>query len=137
MKNLMLTTIVLMVLPIMTLCQTMNMGDTTKTPKGMKKNMPTKHDEMRGMQMQDTTKKPRKMSMPMKSHKMNGMKMSDTSMAGSGLWWASRCSARCCIRHDKECMRPTMPIALSLRWSIRGGVCCCLATSNAKASPIF
>ncbi|WP_202925383.1 hypothetical protein [Mucilaginibacter sp. 14171R-50] len=44
--------------------------------------MPTKHDEMRGMQMQDTTKKPRKMSMPMKSHKMNGMKMSDTSMAG-------------------------------------------------------
>lgn len=82
MKNLMLTTIVLMVLPIMALCQTMNMGDTTKTPKGMKKNVPTKHDEMRGMQMQDTTKKPRKMSMPIKSHKMNGMKMSDTSMAG-------------------------------------------------------
>lgn len=82
MKNLMLTTIALMGLPMMSLCQTMNIGDTTKASKSMKKNMPMKPDKMKGMKMQDTTKKPRKMSMPTKSHKMNGMKMSDTSMSG-------------------------------------------------------
>lgn len=77
MKNLLITTVVLLGLAQVVSGQTMKMSDTTKSKKAGKMNMP-----MKGMNMSDTAKKNKKMKMPMKSGQMKGMKMKDSSMTG-------------------------------------------------------